>query len=721
MPLFSVEKYIGSPRKYLYLLKENYYIQFGNINYPHKRPINGKISERSDGIVIMPLDLDDSSDNNNNLINDKINEYLYQGIPVLIPDKYKSWDIYYPLYYSKYSEIYDILIKNTELILKTHYYIKNKFNLLNLSEKTDKTNLDENTIIKSTPTPRKHNLISNKNYEKDQIINFQNINNVREFRIVCESQLEYIKQFSVNFLDDYSSKKPVVCFIEFDRKFEHLEFLIRNAILKFGNNWSYSVVCGLWNYEYYLNMINNAIGLSNAINIIKYPIKECSPNIYNKILCSTQFWDMIPNEKILIHQEDAFIFHGEYHQFMEYDYIGAPWSRYNNDNTEGVGNGGFSLRSKSIMLKVLECISPNDIKLNSSTKNYMKNKNLKLPPEDVYFSKSILDFNLGKVACRETAQKFSIETIYEENALGGHQFWMSTTNDNNNMCFIRKMFDSILTLTTTFNKINNTNINKINYMKFSKDIRWKYILNHSSLHYTPLEKYYKVLKNNCNNLDITYDLVVNLHFVNSKLLNEMIGYIKNCISALNRNRVLIIITIIDEKIVRDFDCLNDSNLIILAIENKGFDMGGFVLGNYYIRKHKINYKYQLKLHTKTNHLWRHEMCQHLIGSKENVENSIFKMDNDSLDILGSGTHYIPLDNINVDIIKHIIKIQKLDDLYKDSNKKRFLAGCIMFLSKQRIDNLFENIFSMYNYHIFEEEYSNNARGNSIIHALERLI
>ena len=127
----------------------------------------------------------------------------------------------------------------------------------------------------------------------------------------------------------------------------------------------------------------------------------------------------------------------------------------------------------------------------------------------------------------------------------------------------------------------------------------------------------------------------------------------------------IIITIIDEQIMRDFDCLNNSNLIILAVENKGFDMSGFVLGNYYIRKHKINYKYQLKLHTKTNHLWRHEMCQHLIGSKENVENSIFKMDNDNLDILGSGTHYIPLDNINVDIIKHIIKIQKLDDLYKE--------------------------------------------------------
>jgi len=448
MPLFDVEKYIGSPRKYLYLLKENYYIQFGNINYPHKRPINDKISERSDGIVIIPLDLG-GSDNNSNLINDKINGYLYQGIPVLIPDKYKSWDIYYPLYYSKYSEIDDLVIKNTELILKTHYYIKIKFNIFE-SEKTDRTNSDKNIIISTIPTPRKHNLPPIRTIRRN-ISKTNDINSIENFRSVCKNNIRRVRPFNLDIGSSYCVLKPAVCFIEFDRKFEHLEFLIYNAMIKLGREWSYLIVCGNNNYEYYLKMVNTIVPMG-VMKVINYPIGNCDINKYNQILCSKQFWDMIPNEKILIHQEDAFIFHGEYiQQFMEYDYIGAPWSQHNNDNIEGVGNGGFSLRSKSVMLKVIDCVYPNDIKPNSSTEKYMKIKGIYSIPEDVYFSKSILDFNLGKVANQEIARKFSIETIYEENAFGGHQFWLSNNSVNWNKIII-KIFGNINNMYTDINQ-----------------------------------------------------------------------------------------------------------------------------------------------------------------------------------------------------------------------------------------------------------------------------
>jgi len=46
-------------------------------------------------------------------------------------------------------------------------------------------------------------------------------------------------------------------------------------------------------------------------------------------------------------------------------------------------------------------------------------------PEDVYFSKTINNFNLGLLADRETSRGFSEETIPGINPVGGHQFWLS--------------------------------------------------------------------------------------------------------------------------------------------------------------------------------------------------------------------------------------------------------------------------------------------------------
>ena len=46
-------------------------------------------------------------------------------------------------------------------------------------------------------------------------------------------------------------------------------------------------------------------------------------------------------------------------------------------------------------------------------------------PEDVFFSKSMIDFNIGKVADWEIARNFSQETQLSKNPLGGHQFWLA--------------------------------------------------------------------------------------------------------------------------------------------------------------------------------------------------------------------------------------------------------------------------------------------------------
>jgi hypothetical protein len=46
-------------------------------------------------------------------------------------------------------------------------------------------------------------------------------------------------------------------------------------------------------------------------------------------------------------------------------------------------------------------------------------------PEDVYFSKNIQDYALGRVAPWDIARNFSTETQYNPDSFGGHNFWIN--------------------------------------------------------------------------------------------------------------------------------------------------------------------------------------------------------------------------------------------------------------------------------------------------------
>uniref|UniRef100_A0A6C0E0V2 DUF5672 domain-containing protein n=1 Tax=viral metagenome TaxID=1070528 RepID=A0A6C0E0V2_9ZZZZ len=245
---------------------------------------------------------------------------------------------------------------------------------------------------------------------------------IHYFRYTCFKYNYFIKHIDIPKIPRQSIYETVL--IEF-REFPHLEFLIRNCIIKLGSKWAHTVICGNLNYKTIVSICNS---ISQNINIIKVNIDNLSPSEYNKFLTSTSFWNMLFGEKILIYQEDSIIFHEDITPFLKYDYIGAPFPIYQNDTPNSVGNGGFSLRSKNVMIKVLNTISIQKTVFNSCTLTYMDNMNLKFPPEDVYFSKNIQELALGTVADYDTASLFSSETIFNENSLGGHKFWLSNSN-----------------------------------------------------------------------------------------------------------------------------------------------------------------------------------------------------------------------------------------------------------------------------------------------------
>jgi hypothetical protein len=243
--------------------------------------------------------------------------------------------------------------------------------------------------------------------------------NKQTFREACLQQLPLVKNIEIPEITQNCNNETVL--IEF-RWFDHLEFLLRNMVLKLPK-WSHTVVCGNNNYDMMKKCCHQ---ISESIRIIKLDINNLIPSEYSVLLMSPEFWRQFNGEKILIYQEDSFLFHSHgIDTFLEYDYVGAPWKDGQDDNAYGVGNGGFSLRSKSIMLEVIDKVRPEYLIIGTSTLQYMKNANVYVLPEDVYFSKSMIDYNLGKVAPRDIALRFSQESVSGNNPLGGHNFFLA--------------------------------------------------------------------------------------------------------------------------------------------------------------------------------------------------------------------------------------------------------------------------------------------------------
>ena len=119
--------------------------------------------------------------------------------------------------------------------------------------------------------------------------------------------------------------------------------------------------------------------------------------------------------------------------FIQYDYIGAPFPKGNDDTPNGVGNGGLSLRTKSKMLEIIQKCPIKNFKIGNSTKNYMAMVGMDTVPEDLYFSKNLQDSKIGKVADWDTAYKFSSESTFNHDSFGCHQLWVCTTKWQNHL------------------------------------------------------------------------------------------------------------------------------------------------------------------------------------------------------------------------------------------------------------------------------------------------
>lgn len=118
---------------------------------------------------------------------------------------------------------------------------------------------------------------------------------------------------------------------------------------------------------------------------------------YNKLLTSKRFWRNMP-DKVLIFQHDSMLLREGIEEFLEWDYVGAPWQFQ-----EHGGNGGLSLRDSKAMMTVLDKFEWDNTQGN----------------EDVFFCNRLKELGM-KLAPREVCSKFSCESIFQLRTLGAH-------------------------------------------------------------------------------------------------------------------------------------------------------------------------------------------------------------------------------------------------------------------------------------------------------------
>lgn len=119
---------------------------------------------------------------------------------------------------------------------------------------------------------------------------------------------------------------------------------------------------------------------------------------HSEYMESVSFWEKVKGDKALIFQTDSLLLRSGIDEFLDYDYVGAPWRKPKEG--QWVGNGGLSLRNVAKMKEI--CYN------NPVTEQIW---------EDIYFMKHMKGVGVADI---ETAMKFSMEDVFSPNPLGVH-------------------------------------------------------------------------------------------------------------------------------------------------------------------------------------------------------------------------------------------------------------------------------------------------------------
>jgi hypothetical protein len=196
-----------------------------------------------------------------------------------------------------------------------------------------------------------------------------------------------------------------------------LELVLKNFNRNLNEDWQFLIFHGNNNINYVNNIINQSEFNNRQIKLKHIKVDNLSLNEYNLFMYNEYTYMFIDTEMFLVFQTDTLLsdlYSKNINNYMNYDYVGAPWINIHDNINYKCGNGGLSLRRKSKMLEIL------------SHGGFLTNKNKMLCfNEDLFFSNVIYNNNniiLNKPSFRN-AQLFSVETAFSNISIGIHKPW----------------------------------------------------------------------------------------------------------------------------------------------------------------------------------------------------------------------------------------------------------------------------------------------------------
>lgn len=224
---------------------------------------------------------------------------------------------------------------------------------------------------------------------------------------------EYLAQFDLDtfYFQKITNQTNKFCVIVEPRIDKKLILVIKNFMyLLQEKGWGLIIFHGTQNEQFLRENLN---GWSSSVIYIQLGIPNMTTHQYSDLLCSPSFWKTLLDnncEHALIFQMDTVLLKDDMDEFMQYDYIGAPWWIKFMGCLE-IGNGGLSLRKTNIM----HWITNNKPRFLETTNGVQR-----LEIEDIYFSYWLLQMN-ANVPSIPIAKRFSVETIISEDTCGMHQ------------------------------------------------------------------------------------------------------------------------------------------------------------------------------------------------------------------------------------------------------------------------------------------------------------
>jgi hypothetical protein len=364
------------------------------IHYVKNGKKEGRIFSKNNVLILLNCVQFNSEFYNefNNLSNtdefSSIRHYYYVGKKEeLITCKNVFYEIY-PIYDIEFYHLfYNIDLTNENELMKKYYTAKNK--------------IEANKLLNFYKM-YKYQIKKNK-MNKEKI----------DFRMLCLSKINYIRNLSLPYFCKNSIYETVL--IEY-RCFPHLEFLIRNTIIKLGKKWSHTIICGNLNYKYMKEMCNN---ISPNIKVIKTDYNIIKKEEYSNFLLSLNFWNLLEGEKILIYHENTLIFKNNIEKLLEWEYSGTPWITVGEANiNENIipnlkfENSGLTLRNKHVMKDLISLLNI-----------YKDEKNNGFEDSNILYNEIIID-----KYHKEIVNNFSTDFILNKDRFGGYQFFGNEPN-----------------------------------------------------------------------------------------------------------------------------------------------------------------------------------------------------------------------------------------------------------------------------------------------------